>query len=621
MTPSLRVTAAVLAVLLSSSGASSTSPAIAAESRTLAKPPTPALIERAIDRGELRRRAADRLLIEALRGEPVPDRYASDTPFRGTLVLLQLHDRLERLPSGPRRRSMRAMLHPIPIGTDQCDLSNAPLPDTIESAHFYIEYNALLLGGGLTINDYIGALETSWSKEVDEFGWAAPPSYTPNPAPNNKYPVRIDTLGPMLYGFVSDFGTHAGRVGNNPATAWNEGSAEASCLVLNTNFDPFPGEPMAALHATAAHEFNHSIQFGWGVLSSTNRPDEVFVEGGATWIEDEVFDDANDNYNYLWPVFEDDMGQYEGTPTRSPYDYWITWRGLSEPFGTGVAGGGEDVLQLFWELVSKRQSGGLDALGRALESKGSSLGAAYHAYAIAVKFNRSCGGGYQLPYCLEEGPAYVAVKGPTATHGSVAMNQSLQGRLPDNYSLNWIALPQNTQFQVSLKNTSDGGRFRASVACDAGTGFVIRPFTALVNAGETAFVRSYDPAECPAPIAVITNITQTQANPGSSSSRTYALSVAPPATASRLSLRGRVSGSNVVATGSLKPRGRGRVRVTLLERARRWEKVKSRQVTIRGAGRFRTRFHLPDARRCRLEAMFAGDAARLPSATSRSFLC
>lgn len=619
MTRSLRAAGAALSILLAGT------PSVASTTAETPRAPelaTPVLIERAVDRGEIGRAAADRLLIAAMRGERVPHRFASDTPFRGTLLLLQLHRRLERMPAGPRQRELRELLHPTPIGTDQCDLSYAPLPNTIETAHFYIEYNAALLGGGLTIDDYIAALEGSWSKEVDQYGWAAPPPFTPYPAPNNKYPVRIDNLGLMFYGFASNVGTHAGRVGDNPATSWKEGDADASCLVLNSNYDPFPGSPLAALQATAAHEFNHSIQFGWGLIGSSRRPDEVFIEGGATWMEDEVFDDSNDNYNYLWPLFEDDMGQYEGNPTRSPYDYWITWRGLTEPFGTGVAGGGEDVLQRFWELTSKGQSSGLEALDSALDAKGSSLAAAYHAYAIAVKFNRGCGAGYQLPHCLEEGPAYVAAKGTTPTHGSVSMNQTLQGQLADNYALNWIGLPQNTRFQVALKNTSDGGRFRASVACDTGTGLVIEPFTGVVEAGETEFVRSYEPAGCPAPIAVITNITQTAANPASSSSRPYTLSVTPPAEPSTLSVRGRVSGSRVVASGRLSPAtGGGKVEVTLLERDGGWREVKTRRGRVRSGGQYRTFFPSPDATRCRLEAEFPGDAARLPSTARRSFPC
>jgi hypothetical protein len=351
------------------------------------------------------------------------------------------------------------------------------------------------------------------------------------------------------------------------------------------------------------------------------RPDGVFVEGGATWMEDEVFDSANDSYNYLWPTFEDDMGQYQGDPMRSPYDYWITWRGMTEPYGSGVPGGGEDVLQRFWELTSRNRSEGMDALDRALEAKGSSLATAYHDYAIAVKFAKSCGGGYRAPHCLEEGPGYVAARGATASHGAVSMNGAFQGRIPDHYSLNWIDLPQNTQLQAALRNTSDGGRFRASLACDTGTGLVITPFSAVAGGGETVYVRSYDPAACPAPIAVVTNITHTEANPPDSALRSYTLSIGPPAGPSTLSIRARVARERLVAAGRLSPSGRGKVRVRLFERQGGWRHARTRTARVRAGGKYRVAFAVPDTGRCRLVAEFDGDLARLPSRATRTFAC
>jgi hypothetical protein len=612
----------MLAILLLSTGASSARSATAPP--RLPELSTPALVERAVERGELERSTADRYLVAALEGEPVPAAYSSDTPFRGTLVLLDLHRRLAEMTPGPQRSSLRALLHPTPLGTDQCDLSNVPLTNTTETAHFYIEYNGLAFGGGLTIDDYVTALETTWSKEVDQFGWAAPPPYKPNPPPSNKFPVRVDpTLGPALYGYVSDVGTHAGPVGNNPATSWNEEDAEASCMVLNSDYGQFPGSPLAALQATAAHEFSHTIQFGWGVLGGWNVPDQIFIEGGATWIEDEVFDDSNDNYHYLWPRFDNDMGQYGDTQLDSPYPYWITWRGITEPYGTGVAGGGENILQRFWELTSKNQADSLEALGQALQAVGTSLPVAYHAYAIAVRIAKPCGGGYQPPHCLEEGQAYIAAVGAPPMHGSVPASGSFQGSLPDNYSLNWISLPQQSEaYQVVLKNTSAGGRFRTSVVCDTGTGLVIAPFTGAAGPGESSYLRSYDPSGCPAPIAVVTNVAQTGANPPSSQMRGYTLSVTSGAAPSRLSVRGRASGSGVVASGRLAPGGRrARVEVTLLEKDGRWREVATRKATARRGGRFRKAFPAPDARRCRLEAKFAGDVSRLPSSAARTFPC
>jgi hypothetical protein len=486
-------------------------PAPAQPGATLA---TPDLIERAVARGDISRAQADRYLAYAI-GAPdkLPARFRSDVPWDATLAAL----RLTRTPA--RRAAVRDALGLAGPGLGRCFISNAPMPDTLETDHFYIEYNALTLRGGLTIADYAASLEHTWATEVTSFGWAAPPVLTSSPPPGNKYHVRIDELSPVIYGFVSNDGTHAGLVGNNPSTSWNDGDADASCMVLNADFDQFPGTAQQALDATTAHEFNHSIQFGYGALSGANTPDDVFVEGGATWMEDEVFDGANDNYNYLWPVFENDMGEYED----SPYPYWITFRGLTERFGTGTSGGGENVMQRFWELTSQNRASNLQALNLALKPFRTNLADGYHAYAIAAKFNRACGGGYVLPHCFQEGPAYVEAAGVTEPHGAIdAVGGSFEGSLPDNYSLNWVLLPTvSGSYRVTVVNAAAGGVLRATVVCDTGTELRLQAIRRVIAAGRSGTVASVNPADCEQVVAVVTNQAQTAANPDTSEDRLF----------------------------------------------------------------------------------------------------
>jgi len=106
-----------------------------------------------------------------------------------------------------------------------------------------------------------------------------------------------------------------------------------------------------------------------------------------------------------------------------PYSYWITLRGLTEPYGIGIAGGGEQIMQDFWEIISKNQNSSaneLVSLNAALNNRGTNLADAYHAYAIAVKFNKACEEGYIYPYCFEEASGYVAAGGQTMVHGIIA---------------------------------------------------------------------------------------------------------------------------------------------------------------------------------------------------------
>jgi hypothetical protein len=443
----------------------------------------------------------------------LPAAYSSDVPWDGTLPLLALQEAVAEMPAGLERAAVEKLL------TGVCSTSTAPLPNVTDTAHFHVQYDTI--AAGLTVGDYTASLETTWSTEVTSFGWAAPPVLASNPPPGNRYHVRIDALAPGLYGFVSSAGIHAGPVGDNPNSAWNDGDAYATCMVLNRDYGAFPGTPLAALQATAAHEFNHSLQFGYGAITGANSPDDSFVEGGASWMEDEVFDSSNDNYNYLWPTFEMCMGEY----TASPYPYWFTFRGLTERYGAGTAGTGEQVMQDFWEETSKSASSNmLEALNTALVNKGTTLADAYHVYAVAAKFNKTCGGGYVYPYCFEEAVGYLATAGPTAVHGAIAApGGSYTGSLADNYALNWISLPASGAYDVTLKNTSPGGQLRGSVVCDTGSALAVTALPSVAGPGGLTTLSSYNASGCSSVVAVITNQAQTAADPASCTARSYEL--------------------------------------------------------------------------------------------------
>jgi hypothetical protein len=574
------------------------------------RPPTPVLLERAVASGELDRATADVYLAQALVDQSgIPARWRSDTRWEGTGWLLELKERVADMPRGPERRAVVEAMAPA----DNCDGITAPQEMT--TAHFHIHFFPTT---DPPIANYAASLEAAWATEIDAFGWAAPP-----PPPAGNYLVVVAPIGPV-FGFVSTTGPAPG--GDNPNTPWSDGDAQRSCMVLNSNYSTFsPSTSQQALDSTTSHEFNHSIQFGYGALNGGNEPDAAFYEGGATWMEDEVFDGANDNYRYLWPNFTDDMGQYaNNNPLGNPYAYWVVWRAITERFGTGTAGGGEQVLQDFWEITSRNEADTLEAMDRALRNRGISLGDAYHDAGIALKFNRACGGGYARPHCLEEGPSYVAAKGPTPLHGQIdSIGRSFSGAVLDNYALNWIGLPTGRPFQARLSNTSNGGVLRASVACDTGSGFVVEGFSQRVQAGQTATVRRFEPAGCQQVVAVITNVAQTGANPDSSTAREYELSILRPAKPSRTTLRVRLAGDDVVATGRLRPRHPGkRMQVTLFRRrGGDWGRVDTARPRLVRGRRYTAVLDRPAAARCRVEARFRGDADHLPSKRAKTFSC
>jgi hypothetical protein len=477
-----------------------------------ARPATPALIERAVGRGEISE-AEGALLLTWAFTDPgrVPEAYVSDRPWSGTLPLLGLQETLPTLGDAPAARVARAELRGP---TFACPGTRGALPHTRSSRHFYLQYRASSLVS-LTVAKYAATLDAAWQTEIRRFGWARPPRRPGRRPPGGRYPVRIENLSAGLYGFVS--GTAV--VGNNPATPWSDHDAVASCMVLNRNFAQFPGSPLDALRATAAHEFNHAIQFGYGALTGPGKATDVLVEGLATEMEDEVFDSSNDSYNYLWPRFTVPMGRYGG----SPYPYWVVFRAMAERFGTGRRGGSEDVYEAFWEQVSRGTSTNLAALARAFKTTRITLSEAYHDASIALRFLQGCSD-TKRRYCLEEGPQYAAARGGNADHAALASPpDSVTRSIANDYALNWIGLPVDGTYDLEVVHERGRGRLRVSVACRRGTGVRVTPVGLAKASSDTGL--TFTPGPCDEVSAVVSNVKQTAPTPTSITKTRYTISI------------------------------------------------------------------------------------------------
>lgn len=132
------------------------------------------------------------------------------------------------------------------------------------------------------------AIEEVWAQEVTAFGWNPPKSDSPaSPnGGNGLLDIYLKDLGTGFYGFC------ANDVGQGNST-----SQYAYCVVDNDfAAAQFPTgiNGVNALKVTMAHEFNHAIHFGYDVTE-----DFWWLENIATWMEDEVYDTINDNYNYI----------------------------------------------------------------------------------------------------------------------------------------------------------------------------------------------------------------------------------------------------------------------------------------------------------------------------------
>jgi hypothetical protein len=123
--------------------------------------------------------------------------------------------------------------------------------------------------------------------------------------------------------------------------------------VLDDDYNPMQfGLPaMDALQVTAAHEFFHAVQFAYDI-----GEDVWFMEGTATWMEDVVYDDIDDNLRYLpsGPIGRPTVPLDRNTGFRV-YGTWVFWRFLAEYFGGATPANG--IVRAAWNKANGSPTG------------------------------------------------------------------------------------------------------------------------------------------------------------------------------------------------------------------------------------------------------------------------
>ena len=124
-------------------------------------------------------------------------------------------------------------------------------------------------------------------------GYFPPPSDGTLGGGNNQYDIYFQEI--QSYGYTS------------PETAgpadWDDYSSH---MVVHRDFDGFPGnddpagDQIGALKVTIAHEFFHAIHFGLDGFAAS-----YWMEMSSSWMEEMVFPEVNDNYQYLDAFFNE----------------------------------------------------------------------------------------------------------------------------------------------------------------------------------------------------------------------------------------------------------------------------------------------------------------------------
>ncbi len=213
----------------------------------------------------------------------------------------------------------------------------------------------------------LSTLESVYDREVRQLGFRAPRSDGTSGG-NGRLDVYLKDLGPGLYGYCAAERRKSAR------------TASGFC-VLDNDYSPeqFPAQtPENNLAVTAAHEFFHVVQYSYDYSE-----DPWMLESTATWMEEQVFDDINDNRQYL--RYSQLQASYVPLDVFDPtigfqYGNWIFWQYLTDRFGTGL------VKKAWLSSGSLRKDGGrysIEAIRSVLRKKKKSFTDVYADFAAA----------------------------------------------------------------------------------------------------------------------------------------------------------------------------------------------------------------------------------------------
>lgn len=199
-----------------------------------------------------------------------------------------------------------------------------------------------------------------WTFEVDTFGFLSPPLDT-----DGTYHVVITAVGSGEYG-ETDLNLYP----INQTSPYRYGTQIEVDNTFASVIQSSRGMP--GLRVTAAHEFNHAIQIGcYGYW-----PDErYFYEITSTWMEDVVYNNVNDYYQYL----------FASSSQFSHPDIRFTYLDGSIEYSRAVWGKyiekrfSRDLMRHVWEYIPQMST--LPALDRALTDAGSSFREAFLEWA------------------------------------------------------------------------------------------------------------------------------------------------------------------------------------------------------------------------------------------------
>jgi hypothetical protein len=256
-------------------------------------------------------RTAQQVFTEPLAAGGAPTREA-------TPALRDLAVALPALRGQDRRLGRKLLARPTDKGGREYFGKEAPDSPTC-NPNFCVHWtnNSKNAPSAEILSQALPSVDTSYSVENGTLGWKRAKSdgkrgERTGTGGQGQVDVYLTNLGRRLYGYAAP----------DPGQS---GIKRHAYLVLDNTYSGFPSPPLPSMQVTAAHEYNHILQFNYDVFE-----DVWLFESTATWSEEHVFPAINDYLNYL-PAFakgsEKPMtGNSIKIYAEAVWNHWLTAR-------------------------------------------------------------------------------------------------------------------------------------------------------------------------------------------------------------------------------------------------------------------------------------------------------
>ncbi len=227
-----------------------------------------------------------------------------------------------------------------------------------------------------TVREYVDSvaaiLQYTTSVQTNTLGYLQPPQDFGNGG-GTQYDIYIGELGSSYYGLTTP---------ETPINSKPDGGTFTTFLEIDNDFSfvfPDSNKGMPALRVTIAHELHHAVQIGnYGYWTG----DSYFYEITSVWMEDVVYTNVNDYYQYL----RSSQGQFWHPETPFTSNSFIMYsRGIWGSFVEKRYG--RDVMRTAWEEI--RNVRPLQAMDNALQLSHSTFREAFAEWTLWNFFTES----------------------------------------------------------------------------------------------------------------------------------------------------------------------------------------------------------------------------------------